>query len=868
MSEQNIISIILAAGKGTRMNKPDLHKVCTVLDGKTVLERAVETYAACGVNRHLLVVGQMAEQVMQTASSLQSNILYCYQASQRGTGHATKIAANLLASLNYAGDVLVVAGDKIIEKIFLQEFIEQFYVRDCDLLLATGKSIHYPASGRIVRAPSGSPLGIVEVFDIAKVKILNILKARTRLDEIPAEEVKQIVLKELGTEKKAALALGDLWKIILDDKSINDYLLKKYFTARDFTYQINSIEIPLAQLENADSANLSVYLFKAGALFYAINQIGSDNAQNEEYLTDVVKTLARGEAKIETMEVNSPEQVMAFNTPEELKNIEHALKEKRKKGEEHHPGGRRPSEWLAALKSTDAKVQHSFASLYGQEPELIEEKKKHLIKMLDKYLADFDDEPVIISRAPGRLNIMGRHIDHQGGYGNMIALERDVYAVIGRRKDDRNVIMKNMQPDRFPDREFSIDSILNPLATKDWLQFVNSDFVMDTIRKMKGDWSNYAKAAIARFQALFPNRPFHGMNIVLSGDIPIAAGLSSSSALFVSIAEGVVELNQLNIASQQFVELCGEGEWYVGTRGGAGDHAAMKFAQKGQLVQLGFFPLLLAKKVDFPKDHLLVVCNSHHKAKKTDGAGDIFNQRVACYHIGRELLKQSFPDLSADIEHLRDLNPAHLGLQYPELFEMLKILPETMSSQEVIHRLGKEKANTLLQSFPTTLDQYPIRRVVIYGLAEYERSRHCASLLERGSIDDFGRWMNISHDGDRVISADDQPFDLDYSDKVMDKLIKHAQQNPHFDNMAKLPGGYGCSIPEIDKMVDIALSVEGVKGAQLSGAGLGGCMMALVHKNSYENLKAKMIRDYYEPSSLEPDMFICRPVAGSGLISF
>ncbi|NOY59929.1 MAG: NTP transferase domain-containing protein [Calditrichaeota bacterium] len=616
MCEQSIISIILAAGKGTRMNMPDMHKVCTVLDGKTVLERAVETYAACGVNRHLLVVGQMAEQVMQTASSLRSNILYCYQASQRGTGHATKIAANLLASLNYTGDVLVVAGDKIIDKTFLQEFIGQFYARDCDLLLATGKANHYPASGRIVRSPSGSPLGIVEVFDIAKVKILNILKTRTRLNEISAEEIKQIVLEELQDDKKAALALGDLWKIIQAGKPINDYLLKKYFTARDFTYQINSIEIPLAQLENASSANLSVYLFKAGALFYAVNQIGSDNAQNEEYLTDVVKTLARGDAKTETMEVKSPEQIMAFNTPEELKNIKHALKEKRIKVEEHQPGGRRPSEWLAALKSANAQVQHGFASLYGQESELIEEKKKRLIEMLDKYLADFGDDPVIISRAPGRLNIMGRHIDHQGGYGNMIALEKDVYAAIGRRKDDRNVIMRNIQSDRFPDREFSIDSILNPLATKDWFQFVNSDFVMDTIRKMKGDWSNYAKAAIARFQALFPNRPFQGMNIVLSGDIPIAAGLSSSSALFVSIAEGVVELNQLNIASQQFVELCGEGEWYVGTRGGAGDHAAMKLAQKGQLVQLGFFPLLLAKKWGFPKIICLLFAILTSKRKK------------------------------------------------------------------------------------------------------------------------------------------------------------------------------------------------------------------------------------------------------------
>jgi N-acetylgalactosamine kinase len=361
------------------------------------------------------------------------------------------------------------------------------------------------------------------------------------------------------------------------------------------------------------------------------------------------------------------------------------------------------------------------------------------------------------------------------------------------------------------------------------------------------------------------------MNVVMAGNIPVAAGLSSSSAIVVASAEGIIKLNNLEIPAQQFVELCGEAEWYVGTRGGAGDHASMKFARKGHVVQVSFFPLEVVDTVPFPANHVFVVCNSHEKARKTAGARDIFNHRVACYNIGREIIKQEFPKYAPAIEHLRDLNTRKLGIDFKELLDILKLMPVTMNRSEVMSRLPVEQAERYLSSHSASLDSYPIRSVLMYGLAECERSRMCAQLLRRGDAVEFGRWMNISHNDDRVVSWDGNgnslPFNVEYSDETMDELIAKAESSNE-GNLVQQPGGYSCSIPKIDRMIDIALSVPGVMGAEIMGAGLGGCIAVLVHRDFAEQLEQSMIRSYYAPSDLEPDMFVCYPVAGSGLINY
>jgi len=869
---RKIVSVILAAGKGTRMGSPNIHKVCFPLEGGPVIARAIETYQRCGMSSHFVVVGQMAEQVMRAASSVPADVFFCFQPEQRGTGNAAKEAARLLSSMDYEGDVFVVAGDKVIEDPILHELIDTFYETDSDLAFVVGDANAFPSSGRVVYGEQSQVLGIVEVFDIARMQLLLSLRRIAQERLVTADEAKRQALAFLRDEKKAMLALGELWDSIEAGIPITKTLMDSHFDESDYSLKVNGANLSPELLANVRHANLSVYLFKAKALYKALDRLSSDNAQQEEYLTDTIGILAADGCRLRTVSVAYPEQVMAFNTREELKAIEDYLAKKKSVEVSEAPKAIRTArQWLRCFESDDADVNRFLITTYREGDPGIAGKRRMLASMLRSYLQHFGDQEVRITRAPGRVNIMGRHVDHQGGHCNMIAIDRDVYAVVGDR-DDREVHLHNIEPHHFPSRHFQIEDVICGYEGGDWLDYVNSHHVIRRVAEAQGDWSQYVKAPLARLQVKYPHRHLRGMNVVVGGDIPIAAGLSSSSAVVVAIAEAVVSINELDISPQQFVELCGEAEWYVGTRGGAGDQAAMKFGRKGHVVQIGCFPFGVTDTVPFPTGHMFVVCDSHQKARKTAGARDIFNHRVACYHIGRELLKQEFPRYAPAIEHLRDFNVRNLGVTYAELLRMLKRLPVSMTRQEVLTRLPSDIAERYLSTHADTFDSYPVRSVVLFGLSECERSRACPTLLRRQSIGEFGRWMNVSHDGDRVVRWDragnSLPFMLDYSDDTMDRLATEAETDPAGDGLASLSGGYSCSIPQIDHMVDIALSVEGVLGAQVLGAGLGGCILVLLREESYEDLNKALEKHYYLPANTEPVMFPCYPVAGSGIVAF
>lgn len=867
---RKMVSVILAAGKGTRMESPDLHKVCFPLEGRPVIARAIEAYQRCGVQSHFVVIGQMAEQVMEAASNAPGTHFFCYQTEQRGTGNAAKTAAKLLEAMDFEGDVLVVAGDKVIEDSILVELIERFRASGSDLAFVVGGVDDFPSSGRVVYDEDSKPIGIVEVFDIARAQLLLALKRIAHERPIPAEVAESMALSYLKQEKKAALAVGSLWDSIKGGEPVTKDMIESDFAESDFEIRVEGGAVPHELLAKVKHVNLSVYLFKARAMYEALAALQSDNAQQEEYLTDAIGVLAARGYRLETLPIEYPQQVMAFNTREELRAIEDYIESKAVGVREPVKTVRPATEWLKSFDSAAPGAIRYLSGIYGEGHPNVESKRRQLLSMLEAHVACYGDEDVLITRASGRVNIMGRHVDHQGGHGNMIAIDRDFYMIVGARSD-RQVHLRNLEPHQFPDRTFTIDEVL-PDRGGDWLDFVNSGPVRAQVTSAHGDWSQYAKATIARFQAKFSHRAFKGMNILAAGNVPIAAGLSSSSAVVVAAAEAVTALNEIEVSPEQFVELCGEGEWYVGTRGGAGDHAAMKFAQRGQVVQVGFFPFGVTDTVDFPANHLFIVCNSHEKARKTAGARDVFNHRVACYNIGRELLKGQYPRYAPAVEHLRDFNIRNLGVEYPELLEMLKSLPVTMTRSEILDRIPREKADRYLGTHSEAFDAYPIRSVVIYGLAECERSRACTDLLRKGGIADFGRWMNISHDGDRVVTwdkgGDSWPFEVDYGDHAMEKLIALAKSGASEAHLAMQPGAYSCSSPQIDGMVDIALSVKGVLGAQILGAGLGGCMLAFAHKDAHDPFERAMIRHYYEPRGLEPDMFACYPIAGSGAASF
>jgi galactokinase len=195
---------------------------------------------------------------------------------------------------------------------------------------------------------------------------------------------------------------------------------------------------------------------------------------------------------------------------------------------------------------------------------------------------------------------------------------------------------------------------------------------------MTGHWSNYVKAAVLYLQHLNTGPdgrfapPLRGMDAMVYGRIPGAAGLSSSSGLVVAAAEACIRLNELPVEGLELVGLCGTAEWYVGTRGGAGDHAAIKFGKLDRIMHVGSHPFTV-DWMPFPPDYRIVLANSHMKAEKSAGARDTFNQRVAGYVFGLLMARKNFPRYAARMEHLRDVNPGTLGVDEAEAMPDVKV---------------------------------------------------------------------------------------------------------------------------------------------------------------------------------------------------
>jgi N-acetylgalactosamine kinase len=385
------------------------------------------------------------------------------------------------------------------------------------------------------------------------------------------------------------------------------------------------------------------------------------------------------------------------------------------------------------------------------------------------------------------------------------------------------------------------------------------------------------EAAMLRLQMEFRDRLLRGMDIMVLGNIPVAAGMSSSSALVVSTAEAAAALHGMEVTPSQFVNFCGEGEWFVGTRGGSADHAAMKYGAKGTINHVKFHDFELLQQIPFPATHRLVVCNSFMQAKKAAGAKIAFNSRVACYRLGVALVRQEFPQFAPLIRYVRDVSPETLQVPPGRIYEILLALPEALTAGEVRRRFASHEAWEELAPYFQRAESdsaYPVRGVMWFGIAECARAREAAICLHQKDMRELGELMKISHDGERCFHVDDQladtPFLVDTSDHRLQALIDDLNSWDHRRvadaQLHRQPGAYRCSIREIDALVDIACRTPGVLGAQIAGAGLGGCAMILAEADAVPRLQERLDRLFYQPSGLPSGVTVCSPTAGSSLL--
>lgn len=773
---KDIAAVILCAGKGSRMNDDSKSKVCFDCAGVPVICRIIDNMKAAGITRFVVVIGHQAYSVMDCLDGV-DGVIYAYQKEQKGTGHAALCGLKALKAMGHTGPTIVSMGDKIISKTAVEGLLSR---ADSAKVVWGVQPIADNFNGGRVVVRDGKPFGVVEFADAALMALANVEpnEYENTLNAIKLNPKKQEkVLKCAKQSKPTATKM-----LCGQEFGANEILATPY-------------------------ANAAFYCFDTEAVIEAIGTLGSDNAQGEVYLTDTLEYFAKDGAAA-LYEVSKKNDMLTYSTKFELRKVSEQFM-------------RTVSEYKDAI--INGKMDDFFANLYGAN---VDAQKQRYLTLLSGFENKYGNRRVVITRAPGRVNLMGRHIDHRGGGINVVATDCDQVFVSSRRDDD-TVNIANVDT-AYPDRSFSISDMLSLGNTDSWLDYLNDEKVKTDLKNNAGDWSNYVKSSVLRAQ-MYAEVPLSGMDMMASGNIPVAAGLSSSSAIVVSVMEAVNALSCLNMPEKTFIDLCGEGEWFVGSRGGAGDHAAMKCAQKNAIVHLDFKPFTVGEKMHFSNEYAVLVANSMLQAKKSEGSKDAFNEKVACYEIAFMLLKRSYPQY--ELKEFRDLAKIR---PYSAVYEMLRSLPETIT-RGGIKALLPEHKKQLEIIFATHKEPlvYELRGVALFGISECARAQKFTQILSDGEYEKIGNMMKISHNGDRVGVP---PI----TDEMLDELI--AQNTPF-----ELQGGaYRCSTVEIDALCDLLNSTDGVLGSELVGAGLGGCVVALIKKDAAEKVIEAVNKGYYD----------------------
>jgi galactokinase len=367
----------------------------------------------------------------------------------------------------------------------------------------------------------------------------------------------------------------------------------------------------------------------------------------------------------------------------------------------------------------------------------------------------YSENPTIF-RAPGRVNLIGEHTDYNDGFVMPVAIGFYTW-IAANRRDDR---ILHARSEEF---EESLDLALESLGGPP-----------------RKHWSDFVRGVAAELKQR--GMPLTGANLIIHGQVPMGAGLSSSASLEVAIGLALLSVSHANLEPLELVKACQHAEHkYVGTRCGIMDQFIAVFGRAGHALMLDCRSLDY-QTLAIPGDARLVICNS--MVKHDLASGEYNRRREACEEAVR-IFRQSKPEVRA----LRDVSMGDLEKQ------------RTTVSDELFRRC---------------------RHVI----TENQRVLDAAEALRSSDLNRFGELMYQSH---------------------------HS-----------LRDDYEVSCQELDLLVEIASSCEGVYGSRMTGGGFGGCTVTLVRSAAVESFRDKVVSSYKLETGLTPDVYVCSASQGAG----
>ena len=386
--------------------------------------------------------------------------------------------------------------------------------------------------------------------------------------------------------------------------------------------------------------------------------------------------------------------------------------------------------------------------------------KKRLIK---EFTDIFEVPGEALFFSPGRVNLIGEHTDYNGGMVFPCAITFGTYAVVSKRTDSCMRLFSN---------NFKEKGIIDVA-----LQTLHYD--------KKDDWANYVKGVLYFLQQEGFEIPC-GLNILIEGNIPNGAGLSSSASLEVLTGTILKETFQLPISKLDIIKLSQKAEnQFVGMNCGIMDQFIIGTGKKDHAIALDTGTLEYTYAPVQLKQASIVIMNTNKQRGLTDSK---YNERRAeCEHALSQL------QTVVKIKNLCDLKET----------EFEKVQPIITSPVE--------------------------RKRARHAVLENIRVKKAIAALEKNDIEEFGTLMNASH-----ISLRDD---------------------------------YEVTGIELDTLVESAWNQSGTIGARMTGAGFGGCAIAIVRNDDIEDFTAAVRREYTQAIGYEPDFYIASIGDGAGKLA-
>jgi N-acetylgalactosamine kinase len=445
-------------------------------------------------------------------------------------------------------------------------------------------------------------------------------------------------------------------------------------------------------------------------------------------------------------------------------------------------------------------------------------------QIADEFASRFGHAPEFYVQAPGRVNLIGEHTDYNGFPVMPISIPYSIHAAVSARRDKRISIANH-------------DSLYAPDVF---------DIEKEILPSPEGQWTNYVKAAVSQLSAEVSSN-LHGMDALFEGYIPESAGLSSSSALVIASALSLLAVNSRKLPAIELAEMMAEGERYVGTQGGGMDQAICLLGQEGKSVKIDFFPLRCSY-FPFAGDYSVIVANSLIRAAKTENALVKYNRRPAECRLATAMINSLYP-VNPVMKRLGDLPHQEFYAGFKNIEDFLdETFPCQSYSLKNIANVTGDTSEFLTMKYlltrngipmPEPEDGFRIRQRVLHIITEAERVEMSCEALKNHDAKLFGRLMNESHESCDV--------------------------------------NYGISAPELNALVSI-LRDAGALGARLTGAGFGGCAIALARDKDILSIMEAVRELYYgkyitnthpelsEEKNSEDKVFSVKPSRGASVL--